>query len=106
MERLLGDEPLRKENAELALSLVRQFYSLEYAIGLQLDWYDRVLAEFTPPPLREIARTAAAVSAWIADRAVKRRRGTAQEDYFNSADRIRAGFVNPVPDSFQPEPVL
>jgi hypothetical protein len=45
------------------------------------------------------------VSTWIADRAVKRRRGTAQEDYFNSADRIRAGFVNPVPDTFQPEQV-
>jgi glycosyltransferase involved in cell wall biosynthesis len=105
MERLLGDETLRKENAEFALSLVRQFYSLEYAIQLQLDWYDRVLAEFAPPPLREVARTAAAVSTWIADRAVKRCRGTAQEDYFNSADRIRAGFVNPVPDSFQPEQV-
>ncbi len=105
MEELLGDETLRKENAEFALSLVRQFYSLEYAIGLQLDWYDRVLAEFTPVSLREVTRTAAAVSAWIAERAAKRRRGTAQEDYFNSADRIRAGFVNAVPASFQPEPV-
>ena len=47
VERLLGDETLRKENAEFALSLVRQFYSLEYAIQLQLDWYDRVLAEYT-----------------------------------------------------------
>ncbi len=105
MERLLGDETLRKENAEFALSLVRQFYSLEYAIQLQLDWYDRTLADFRPPSLREVARTAAAVSTWIADRAVKRRRGTAQEDYFNSADRIRAGFTNPVPDSFRPDPV-
>jgi Glycosyl transferases group 1/Glycosyl transferase 4-like domain len=105
MEKLLGDETLRKENAGYALSLVRQFYSLEYAIGLQLDWYDRTLSAYTPPSMREVARTAAAVSAWVADRAVKRRRGTAQEDFFNSAERIRAGFVNPVPEDFQPEPV-
>ncbi|GAA1291412.1 glycosyltransferase [Pseudonocardia aurantiaca] len=105
LDRLLGDESLRKENADFALALVRQFYSLEHAIELQLDWYERVLAEFRPSPPLEFARTATAVSAWIADRAVKRRRGIAQEDYFNSAERIQSGFVSGIPDWFDPEPV-
>jgi hypothetical protein len=105
LDRLLGDEGLRKENADFALSLVRQFYSLEHAIDVQLDWYDQVLADHRPPPLSEVARTAKAVGTWVAERAVNRRRGTAQEDVFNSAERIRPGFVNPVPDWFDPEPV-
>ena len=53
----------------------------------------------------EVARTASAVGTWIAERAVNRRRGTAQEDYFNSAERIRPGFVSGVPEWFDPEPV-
>ncbi len=105
LDRLLGDESLRKENGDFALALVRQFYSLDHAIEAQLDWYERILADYRPSPLGEFARTATAVSRWLADRAVKRRRGTAQEDYFNSAEQIRSGFVSGVPDWFDPEPV-
>jgi hypothetical protein len=105
LDQLLGDEGLRKENGDFALALVRQFYSLEHATQVQLDWYDKVLAEYQPPSLTEVARTASAVGTWIAERAVNRRRGTAQEDYFNSAERIRPGFVSGVPDWFDPEPV-
>ena len=105
LDRMLADEALRKENGDFALALVRQFYSLEHAIQLQLDWYHKVLAEYVPPPMADVARTAAAVSSWVADRAVKRRRGIAQEDFFNSAERIRSGFESPVPDWFSPEPV-
>lgn len=105
LDQLLGDEGLRKENGDFALALVRQFYSLEHATQVQLDWYDKVLAEYQPPSLTEVARTASAVGTWIAERAVNRRRGTAQEDYFNSAERIRPGFVSGVPEWFDPEPV-
>ena len=105
LDRLLSNEARRKENAEFALALVRQYYSLGHAVELQLDWYRRVLAEHRTPSRRELAATAVAVGSWVADRAVKRRRGTAQEDYFNSENRIRAGFVNPVPPSFTPDQV-
>lgn len=105
LDRLLTDETLRKENADFALNLVRQVYSLERAVDVQLDWYRRTLDEYRPPPVSELARTTAAVAGWFGMRVVRRVRGTSQEDMFNSRDLIAPGIRAAVPDSFDPAPI-
>ncbi len=105
LDRVLLDETLRKENGGFALDLVRQFYSLDHAVDTQLDWYRRTIAEYTPPPVRELVRTVAAVGGWFGVRAVQGLRGRAGDDRFNSRELIEPGIRAAVPDSFDPEPV-
>lgn len=105
LDKVLCDEVLRKENGGFALDLVRQFYSLDRAVDLQIEWYRRTLAEYSAPPLREVVRTVGAVGGWFAVRAVQGLRGRASHDRFNSRELIEPGIRAAVPDSFAPEPV-
>lgn len=105
LDRLLAGPVLRAANGAFALALVRGFYSLEHAVDLQVRWYQRAVAEHRPAPASEIARTVLSVGGWLARRSLQRRRGTAQEDFFNSRDRIAPGIRAPIPDWFRPEQV-
>ena len=98
--RLLDDPGLRAANGAFAREMVTRHYSLEHALDLQLAWYHRALAESVRPRKRDMARTVAATSAWMAQRALQR--GRDGEDYFNSAARIAEGIVAPIPDWFEP----
>lgn len=105
LDQLLGNPALRARNGAFALDLVRRSYSLERAVQLQLAWYRHTLASGVGTRLPEVARTTTAVGAWLAHRAWRRRRGTAQEDFFNSRQQIAEGIRGAVPDTFLAEPV-
>lgn len=105
LDRLLLDETLRKENADLALNLVRQFYGLDHAVDVQIDWYRQALRRHARPPLSDVVRTAAAVTGWFGNRVARRLRGMVDEDMFNSAELSGPGIRAAVPASFHPEPV-
>lgn len=99
LERLLVDPGLRAANGTFAREMVTRHYSLDHALDLQLAWYHRALAESVRPRKRDMARTVAATTAWMAQRAMQRGTG---EDYFNSAARIAEGILAPIPDWFEP----
>ncbi|MCE3550062.1 glycosyltransferase family 4 protein [Pseudonocardia sp. RS11V-5] len=96
---LLDDQVRRKENAAFALELVRRHYSLEHALRVQMEWYQKALAEHVRPSRSEVARTVASVGAWFAARAA----GRVKPDTFNSSERIAPGIAAPVPDWFDPD---
>lgn len=101
--RLLGDAALRTQNAAFALELVRRHYSLDHAVDEQIAWYRRTLAQHAPPTHGEVAQTIAAVARWFAGRAVRRPKGKAKDDFFNSTERIAPGIRGPVPAWFDPD---
>jgi glycosyltransferase involved in cell wall biosynthesis len=103
MERLLVNPELRQRNAEFALGLVHRHYSLDKAVDEQISWYHKVLRRPVDPSRREAAKTVAAISAWFAERAVKRPTGREKSDYFNSPERTEPGMRAPVPHWFDPD---
>lgn len=103
MERLLVNPELRKRNADFALGLVHRHYSLDRAVDEQISWYHKLLRQPVDPSRREAAKTVAAISAWFAERAVKRPSGREKSDYFNSPERTEPGMRAPVPHWFDPD---
>jgi hypothetical protein len=82
--QLLDDAPMRKRNGDFALGLVRRHYSLDSAVGQQINWYHKTLERTVTPTKLEAACTMAAISAWFGGRAIKRPTGREKVDYFNS----------------------
>ncbi len=102
LDGLLGDAGARAEGGAFARELVTAHYSLDRAIDVQLAWYHRTLAETVIPRRRDVARTIAETTAWMAQRAVQRPGGRAGDDFFNSPERIAEGILAPIPAWFEP----
>lgn len=98
LDGLLADAELRRENGSFALDLVRRHYSLDHAADVQLAWYRKALVEQVRPSRRDAMLTVAAISRWVARRAVQR--GDGGDDYFNSAESIAPGIRAGVPEWF------
>jgi Glycosyl transferases group 1 len=104
LDRMLSDADLRADLGRFAHDLVHRHYSLEHAVGQQMEWYRSVLAgPRHTPERREVARTVAAVGSWLGKRAVLRPGGREGSDYFNSSGRIGPGIKAAVPAWFDPD---